>query len=441
MLAQAQHHAQPCILACERIVCVRGRTRWEFKGQAIVLDVDHANADEDTLFQFVNPAELPSLEAEDLDKVGAGTGSYYEAGSATRRFYRYPAAFLDDPDAVGLFRPEQVGRIAYLYPPAFTAAADTCRLVGYRTLLTSQSQFFTDEAFAEPAVLAGFLRRRAGADSFSREATGLVPTSREAYFRFEPGERRTVRIEGPALVVCSDEPLSYGSFLFRVLPKVWTIRRLGLAHLPCIAFAHQKAYRDLLLLGGLPDSSIVLHDMDAITHIDRAIVPCLRNVHGYIDPESCELFAEMRAAYGNRPRGARIYVSRLSLNRAGWSTRVMTNEAELIERLAGVGFEIVTPEHLSIPEQIAVFASAALVVGPSGSNLYNTMFCHPGTKVIDIQSEPQWIYSYTGMYASLGLEYGIFVGKSDPDDTRKEHRHWSVNIDALLARIKSFTGS
>jgi len=41
--------------------------------------------------------------------------------------------------------------------------------------------------------------------------------------------------------------------------------------------------------------------------------------------------------------------------------------------------------------------------------MYNTMFCHPGTKVIDIQSEDHWIYSYTGMYASLELNYGIFV--------------------------------
>jgi hypothetical protein len=66
------------------------------------------------------------------------------------------------------------------------------------------------------------------------------------------------------------------------------------------------------------------------------------------------------------------------------------------------------------------------------------MFCHPGTKVIDIQSEPQWIYSYTGMYASLKLEYGIFVGKADPADTKPIHRRFSVNIDALAARIRAF---
>ena len=66
------------------------------------------------------------------------------------------------------------------------------------------------------------------------------------------------------------------------------------------------------------------------------------------------------------------------------------------------------------------------------------MFCHPGTKVIDIQSEPKWIYSYTGMYASLQLNYGIFVGKADPADTKEVHRRWAVNIDALIGRIRAF---
>jgi len=60
--------------------------------------------------------------------------------------------------------------------------------------------------------------------------------------------------------------------------------------------------------------------------------------------------------------------------------------------------------------------------------------------VIDIQSEHHWIYSYTGMYASLKLEYGIFIGRPDPEDTKPVHRRFTVNIDALCERILSFSG-
>jgi len=71
--------------------------------------------------------------------------------------------------------------------------------------------------------------------------------------------------------------------------------------------------------------------------------------------------------------------------------------------------------------------------------LFNVMFCHPGTKVIDIQSEPHWIYSYTGMYSSLRLEYGVFIGRPDPEDTKPVHRRFTVNIDALCERILFFS--
>jgi len=400
-------------------------------------DVHDAPEAETDTYRYVDPIWFPELQAEEL-ATGTSVGSFLESGREIRIFQRRPAAFLDDPDDVGLFRWEQVAEIPYWYPAAFTAAANDCRLVGYRTLLSRGGGFFTDEAYAESGVFGNYVDRLSRPDEFSNEATGLKPAGQRGCFHFHRGDRREVHIEGSSVVLCSDEPKSYGSFLFRVLPKVLAIRKLGLTHLPCIVQADQQAYRDLLILSGLPDSSIVLHDMNAVTRLDRAIVPCLRNTHGYLDPETCELYAELRATYGTMPAGRRIYVSRLNLNQAGWSTRVMVNEGELIERLAGIGFEIVTPEHLSVREQIAAFAAADLVVGPSGSNMYNTMFCRPGTKVIDIQSEPQWIYSYTGMYSSLGLDYGIFVGKCDPADTRPVHRRWAVNIEALISRIASF---
>jgi len=38
----------------------------------------------------------------------------------------------------------------------------------------------------------------------------------------------------------------------------------------------------------------------------------------------------------------------------------------------------------------------------------------------------------------LQLNYGIFVGKADPSDTKEVHRRWTVNIDALIDRVQSF---
>ena len=388
-------------------------------------------------YEATNPIDLPRIDRAAVTS-GSADGIYVEGVDARREFQRYGAAFLDDPDQVGLFS-EGIGLGAYWYPPVYTAAVSNVALVGYRTILTPDHKFFTDEAYVEVEVFQRQMDRISGGEGFANERTGLLATGRERSFQFDPGVRPHNRIDGNVVVLCSDEPLSYGSFLFRIAPKVMSLRALGLTNLPCIVYATQKPFMDLLNLCGLPASAIVQHDMNAVTQIGRAIVPCMRNPHAYLDPETCELYAELRKSYGVPRTGRKIYVSRFGLNISGrGASRIMVNEAELIARLEALGFETIEPENLSVRDQILVFSSASIVVGPSGSGLFNTMFCHPGTKVIDIQSEPHWIYSYTGMYSSLDLEYGIFLGKPDPADTSPVHRRFSVNIDALTDRVRAF---
>jgi capsular polysaccharide biosynthesis protein len=398
--------------------------------------VDYAGKSESGPYQATNPIDLPRIDRRTLTS-GGRDGIYVEPTNTWRGFQAYPAAFVDDPDQVGLF--SQVGPYQYWYPRVYTAAASNASLVGYRTILTSDQKFFTDEAYVEALMFQNQLDRISRPDPFSNEATGLRPTDRPGYFLFDPKDRPCRRVEGNAVVLCSDEPFSYGSFLFRVVPKVVALRDLRLTDATCVAGAQQKPFMDLLAFCGISRASIVQHDVNVVTQIDRALIPCLRNPHAFLDPESCELYAELRAAYGVRPTGRKIYVSRLRIGEAGWSTRIMLNESELIGRLAAIGFDIIEPEELSVQDQIMTFSSASVVVGPSGSGLFNSMFCHPGTKFIDIQSEPQWIYSYAGMYASLQLDYGIFIGRADPADTRAVHRRWTVNIEALIDRILAFT--
>jgi hypothetical protein len=386
-------------------------------------------------YQAINPIDLPRIEPAEV--ISGGSGVYLEPPGTRRELPRYGAAFVDDPDQVGLFS-GGIGPAKYFYPPAYTVAINDATLVGHRTILTPSQEFFGDEAYVEPEEFQYYLDRLSQSDSFSNEGTGLRATGRGREFQFDPGGRVHRHVEGSAVVLCSGEPLSYGSFLFRVVPKVKAVRALGLMGAPFIAYAEQKPFMDLLNFCGLPAANIRMHDLNAVTHIDRAIAPCQRNPHAYLDQESFDLYAELREKYGARPSGRKVYVSRLGLNKAGWSTRIMVNEKEVIGRLKAMNFDIIEPENLSVQDQILTFSSASIIVGPSGSGLFNTMFCHPGVKVIDIQSEPQWIYSYTGMYSSLKLEYGIFVGRPDPADTKPVHRRWTVNTDALVNRVRTF---
>jgi capsular polysaccharide biosynthesis protein len=387
---------------------------------------------------LINPLDLPRLRFDAI-RTATDEGVFMENGERIRRFLRSGASFLDDPDEVDLFDANEVGMAVYKSPPSHVVCVNDALLLGYRTIVTTGGSCFIDEAFVEPAQYQARLERLARADDFANEATGLIPTGTARRFMLQPRSRQMRHVAGTAVFIGSDEPLSYGSFLFRVLPKVRTMRQTGLIGETCIAVAQQKPHRDLLGLAGVPDTTIMLHDSGVLTRVDRLLVPSLNNPHGFIDPESRAFFAELSSTSDGRGRGRRIYVSRLGHNAAGWSTRVMVNEIELIARLEGMAFDIVEPERLDVRDQIATFAAADLVVGPAGSGMYNTLFCRPGAKVIDLQSEKQWIYSYAGMYASLGLDYGIFVGRSDPMDKGQVHRRWTVNIDALVTRIEKFT--
>jgi len=119
----------------------------------------------------------------------------------------------------------------------------------------------------------------------------------------------------------------------------------------------------------------------------------------------------------------------------------MLNEETLIHRLLKIGFEIIEPEKLTAAQQVEAFSSAAMVVGPAGSAMFNCVFCEPGTKLLDIESEPHWIYAHAGLFASCELRYGIFIGQQDPTDLSPVHRRWTVDIERLLDRIDSFTRS
>ena len=148
----------------------------------------------------------------------------------------------------------------------------------------------------------------------------------------------------------------------------------------------------------------------------------------------------MRNTYGVPSQGRRLYLTRRTLGAASnaASTRIMRNEDELIQALEAHDFEIVEPSRLSAIEQIRLFSSASMIVGPSGSAMFNVVFCHPGTKLIDIESEPHWIHAHMCLFGSLGLDYGIFEGLTEDRNFSIAHKPFTVDIEALMRRVLSF---
>jgi hypothetical protein len=382
--------------------------------------------------RYRSPLALPHLPAEGLGGAGA-SGVWVEPPGATRKLFRYAPEFIDDPAGTGMFR--GIGPAVYRSPPVFVSALAGARLAGYRTLIQGDG-FGDDEALPDDAAEAAFLDKLDSPDPFLNEQTGLHRDGEG--WRLDRGGRAEREIPGTTAVLCSHEPGNYGSFLFRVLPKLVTLRQLGLDRLPVLVSAWPPAFRNLLGLLGVEADRIIQHDLDTVTRLERAVAPSLRNPHAYLDRESAALLQGLADRCAGPLSGRRLYIARLSHGKVSGSTRVLQNEDALAAALGRLNFEVIEPQLLSTEEQIAAFASADMIVGPSGSAMFNVVFARPGTKVVDIESEPDWIYAHTGLFASCQMRYGLFVGEADPADTRPVHRSWTVDIPALMDRISSF---
>jgi capsular polysaccharide biosynthesis protein len=80
--------------------------------------------------------------------------------------------------------------------------------------------------------------------------------------------------------------------------------------------------------------------------------------------------------------------------------------------LARHGFSEVSPEGLSVSEQIALFAQAEAVSRVFGAGLTNAVFSPPGSLLIDLQADwrkPKPLF--WNMAASFGLRYVQIVCK------------------------------
>ena len=66
-------------------------------------------------------------------------------------------------------------------------------------------------------------------------------------------------------------------------------------------------------------------------------------------------------------------------------TRKITNEEEVKNLLIKNGFSIITLSNLSFVKQISLFKNATHIVGLHGAAFANTIFCDPGTLVVEIK--------------------------------------------------------
>ena len=122
----------------------------------------------------------------------------------------------------------------------------------------------------------------------------------------------------------------------------------------------------------------------------------------------------------------------------GGGPRMLINQAELIAALEALGFVTVQPEKLPFRDQVRLFRQARVIIGLGGAAMFNTVFCRPGVRIIDIESGMGFVDSHANIFASRGADYGVIIGDQDQSDPTYYHKRWTIDVARATAAIRAF---
>ncbi len=131
-----------------------------------------------------------------------------------------------------------------------------------------------------------------------------------------------------------------------------------------------------------------------------------------------------------RPTGqARIFIRRGA--RAA-NSRLIRNEAQLIELLAGFGFAAIDPQDLSFRQQVELFAAAACIVSQHGAGLTNMLYRRGSPlHVVELFSPGMLNTAFLNIANEFGYRYSPFLN-------RNAEGGWKGASDADLPAIAAF---
>lgn len=247
--------------------------------------------------------------------------------------------------------------------------------------------------------------------------------ARESAELLESGAQPTRRVDRAALFLHAHYQV-FGHFLTECFPRL-SILAAEHADVPVVVPSERPSWLDGFLDTVFPDLARMEVAPDVAIEVDELLVPSLP-VAGL---PSLELVADLRkraAALKSTIDGSdRLFVRRRRV--AAHSYRELMNEEELEAIAVDFGCNAISPEELSVADQVSLFSGASLVCGEFGSGMHMTLFAPAGAKVFVVN----WIIS---IQQALAVGIGHDIAFVMPDTAR------SVSFEIGAAR-KRYTAS
>jgi len=235
--------------------------------------------------------------------------------------------------------------------------------------------------------------------------------------RMAPTSLPRRHIDGALAVIYGPSYQTYGHWLADFLPRLWVLATTGhvLGDLAYVVPPDLPPFaRALLAAVGIDPARIITHEYwhEHLT-ADLVLVPTGLRFGNRLSPcfgEATRFWTgllRMHTKLPPSPAGRQLFLSRGRVSHE----RIMLNRDAVEAVAAQRGFSPVSPETLSIPEQVALFAGATMLAGEYGSGLHGAVYSAPGTAICGLRGNsrhPSFIQS--GMGAAMGQHTGYVLG-------------------------------
>jgi hypothetical protein len=214
---------------------------------------------------------------------------------------------------------------------------------------------------------------------------------------------------------------NFHHWLIDTLPKFALILDAGIdlksIDLFIFDYRNTKYHNQVLEKLGIPTEKVLRTHPDMHIQARNLIIP------SYTEPGPLpELFDYsprgiqfVRDLFLQDPAPEGSYAKRILVSRQKAKVRRLMSEPELFPILQEkYGFSLVILEDYPVVEQAQIFHQAELIIFPHGGGLANSVFCQPGTKIIELFM-PKYLPTFM-MPLSHGLQLDYYALVGDPNE-------------------------
>lgn len=231
----------------------------------------------------------------------------------------------------------------------------------------------------------------------------------------EAKKRPMIVKKGTIAVIAQSGYNYYYHWLVEVLGRLALLEIHGISYDYLYVPTHKPYMKELLELWGIDSTKIINAYDDYLVTGDELVVPslvakvttsgCPRLAH-YIPTYLLAYIKEklLKSIDVERCVQEEQFCKKVFISRKDSAIRKTTNEDEVFALLEAQGFKRYTLSTMSNEKAIALFKNAEIIIGSSGSNLANVIFCDPNTMIVDIfQAKRDCTFNYIAQ--NLGLRY------------------------------------